>query len=361
MDAAFYNHTKSYLDPSVEIYHAYVLSLFCDTVYLLCRNSSIYNLLKGSNEWNDRVLQALFSNFEQNNPGKFGMCSEDLNNMIRHISETKRIRNKSKIDFNLLQKGSQLKKTLKEVFEADLKDFLAVNRVFGLQSLIDKEVVKMWDMLSIYKDKNHNLYIREIRDIFMKYEEYQVFGMSALQIFKVLEVNNSQTINIPHLLEKEYDVMAFEFLQFPLLSELNPDQLHYLREQLYPEFDEFRKKADKFRDEIADIRFEPENFKQITKLFQERIGCLQTGLQHKIDEQLFIQFARNLLPEFGLKLLLVIAPVNKMIDYFHKTRIIPMEDCEAARRNLDREMDLNQCNLFFYVEISDKTLNSKKI
>jgi hypothetical protein len=165
---------------------------------------------------------------------------------------------------------------------------------------------------------------------------------------------------LPGWIKRRIDSIAVEIINFPLICLLAADQLLYLREQLYPEFDEFKNQLDQFRQAIAGLQFHPENFGRIVTLFHQHIGNLRQPLQQKIDQQLHIQFMRNNSKDFGMKLFLVIAPVSKMIEYYYKTGIVSPEATEALKRSLGREMDLKRCELFFYVQITSRINGGRK-
>ncbi|MBM3435640.1 MAG: hypothetical protein FJY07_05415 [Bacteroidetes bacterium] len=362
MEVAFYNESKSSLLREIEIYHAFVFSLFADTIYLRCHNSTLYNLHTGDHHWSDQKLRELFDLFENHAKDKPPIERSQIELILTSMAKLNKIKHKNKTEIGLLQQGIGFKKTLKDYLEISLEEMLADNRVLGLQSVIGKKVVLMNEMLSICPDKQENLYIREFLNVFRNNKDYQVFGESVYNIFRMLAFNAAQSKLLPRWVKKRFDSIAVEILDFPLVSELSPEQLLYLREQLFPEFGEFRNRLNEFRKAINGIKFTAENFTVVAELFHQQLGRLRHDLQQKVDQQLYIQFVRNNFKDFGLKLFIVIAPVSKMIDYYSKTGIVKPEVTEAVKRNVSREMDLNRCDLYFYVSPTDnlKRRNKRK-
>ena len=350
MEVAFYNETMSPLNQDVEIYHAFVFSLFADKIFLMCHNSTWYHLLNQKDKWNDNMIKALYQYFETAHDGKYGLHYENFDEVFSCMAMAKKLKQKSRNDFNIVQTGSLLKKNMKEIFVVNLEEVLQNRRVFGLQKLIDNDVVKMYSMLSIINSERYNLYIKEIREMFMEMDDYLIFGETVKVIYKLLTPDQARTMLLPNRIKEKFDVISIELLDLPLLSDIGPDHIYYLRGQLYPEFAEFRKRMDIFRDEITEMRFEPVNFKRLVELYRQHIGCLLAPLQSKIEQQLFVQLTRNLYRGFGFKLNLGITSVSCMIDYFPKSGIVPVDVADAARRMLDRETDLSRSELFFYID-----------
>lgn len=355
MEIAFYNETISPINQEVEIYHAFVLSLFADKVFLLCHNSTMYNLLKMKDKWDDKAIKDLHEYFEHAHGGQYGLHYNEIDQVFAGLSMAKKLKQKSKNEFNLLHTGSMLKKTMKDIFVDNLNDVLYKRRVLGLQKLIDTDVIKMYTMLSIVRPEHFNLYIKEIRDMFMEFDDYQVFAESVKAIYNLLTPERVQSGMKPDEANDKPDIISVELLDFPLLTDIGPDHIYYLRSQLFPEFAEFRKQMDLFREELSNIQFLPENFKTITGLYQQHIGNLLPAIQEKIEQQLFIQLTRNTYQNFGLKLNMGIASVSAMIDYFPHSGIVPPEVADAARRILDRETDLSRSELFFYIDFVTPT------
>jgi hypothetical protein len=360
MEVTFYNESKSSLIHELEIYHAFVSSLFADTIHLRCHNSTLYNLHKGNHQWSDQKLWELFDLFEKHTHGELGLKREQIEIILTNMSKLRKIRHKNKTDNRLIDQGLGFKKKLKELFEKFLEDVLTDNRVFGLQSVIDKKIVRVYDKLSAVPDKHENTYIRELGAVFNDKNTYQVYGESVLKIYWMLKFNLAGSKWLPGWIKRRFDSIAVEILNFPLICDLAADQLLYLREQLYPEFGEIKNQLDQFRQAIAGLKFQPEHFKRIAGLFNQHIGNLRQPLQQKVDQQLYIQFMRNNYKDYGLKLFLVIAPVSKMIEYYYKTGIVPIEVNEALKRNLRREMDLSRCDVFFHVSVTSNLKGDRR-
>lgn len=360
MEVTFYNESNSSLLHEAEIYHAFVFSLFADTIHLHCHNSTLYNLHAGNHQWSDQKLKELNSLFVKHNKDRLEIMQTDIDMILSNMSTIKRIKHKNKTENRLMLQGSELRKKLKELFEADLQNILTENRMFGLQSVIDKKIVKVYDKLSACPDKHENIYIRELGNVFNNKKIYQVYGESVFNIFGLFKFKLARSKWLPGWIKRRIDSIAVEIINFPLICLLAADQLLYLREQLYPEFDEFKNQLDQFRQAIAGLQFHPENFGRIVTLFHQHIGNLRQPLQQKIDQQLHIQFMRNNSKDFGMKLFLVIAPVSKMIEYYYKTGIVSPEATEALKRSLGREMDLKRCELFFYVQITSRINGGRK-
>jgi hypothetical protein len=360
METVFYNETNSRLLHPLEIYHAFVLSIFADSVHLHCHNSTLYNLHLGDHHWSDQKLRELYDMFEKHSKGELEIERSQLELILTNMSKLNRIKHKNKTEIGLLHQGSGFKKNLIELLDMLLEEMLAENRVFGLQSVINKKAVIMSNKLSVCPDKHENIYIRELGNVFVKTKIYQVVGESVYKVFRMLDFKAAQSKLLPRWIKNTFDTFAIDILNFPLVCDLAPDQLLYLREQLHPEFGEFRNRLDQFRESISGMQYSPENLKKITDLFNQGIGSLRMDLQQKVDQQLYIQFMRNNYKDYGLKLILVVAPVSKMIDYYYKTGIVPVEVTEALKRNLSKETDLNRCDLFLHVTLTENLKKRKK-
>ena len=349
MEVAFYNETKSILNQQVEIYPAYVFSLFADQVNLMCYNSTMYNLLNLQDKWDDKMIRVLYDHFETAYEGKYALHYSKIDQVFAGLSIAKKMKRKSKLEFNVLNTGNLLKKSMKEIFTDNLKEILYDHGVLGLQKLIDNEIVRMYNLLSLVNSDPDTMYIKEIRDMFMKYDDYLLFGETVKAIYHILPVDRSLNI-VPALENNDKPaIISVELFDFPVLSNIGSDLVYYLRQQLYPEFAGFRKQLDIFRDDLSEIHFESKNFNTIIQLFQKQISYLLTPLQQKTDEQLFIQHARNLYKDMGFKLQLGITDISSMIGYFPKTGIVSDEVAEASKRILNRETDINRTELFFYI------------
>lgn len=351
MEVAFYNESNSSLHQEVEIYHAFVFSLIADSIHLHCHNSTLYNLHVGNHQWSDQKLRELFELFQEYTQGELELERDKMETILTNMSKLKKIKHKNKTENRLIDQGIGFKKKLKEMFEILLKNILTDNRMFGLQSVIDSNIVKVHDKLSVCPDKHENKYIQELVNVFRDNKLYQVFGDSVLSTFRMLRFKSACSKWLPGWIKRRYNSIGIEILNLPLICELDPDQLLYLRQQLYPEFGEFKNQLNRFREAISTLQFRYADFTRITDLFNQHIANLRQSLQLKIDQQLHIQFMRNNFGDFGLKLFLVIAPVSKMIEYYNKSGIVPNEVSDAIRRSLEREMDLNRCDVFFHVTI----------
>lgn len=355
MEVAFYNETISPINQEVEIYHAFVFSLFADKIFLLCHNSTMCNLLEMKDKWDDKTLKDLHDYFEYAHGGRYGLHYNEIDKVFAGLSMAKKLKQKSKSEFNILHTGSLLKKTMKDIFVDNLNDILYTRRVLGLQKLIDNEVIMMYTMLSTVRSEHFNMYIKEIRDMFMEFDDYQVFAESVKAIYKLLTPEQLQAGTVPDDTYDKPEVISIELLDFPLLSDIGPDHIYYLRTQLFPKFADFRKQLDLFRDEISNIQFLPEHFEKMIGLFQQQIGKLLPSIQEVIEQQLFIQLTRKLYMDFGFKLNMCIASVSAMIDYFPQSGIVPQSIADAARRMLNRETDLSRSELFFYIDFYTPT------
>jgi hypothetical protein len=355
MEVAFYNETKSLLNQHIEIYHAFVFALIADKINLMCHNSTWYHILRLKDKWDDRILTELHDYFENAYEGKYGLHYSEIDRVFEDISMVKKMKRKSKLDFRMLQSGTLLKKNMKEIFADNLHDILCECRVTGLQNLIDNEIVNMFSMISCVNAEQFNLYVQEIRDMFMEIEDYLILGETIKLFYNILTVEQLPPEQLLQSTNDKGYIISVELFDFPLLCDISPDHIYYLRKQLYPEFDEFRKKMDLLRDELFTIRFEPENFKIISELYKKNLGCLLTPLQQKIEQELFIQLTRNLYKDLGFKLNLGITNVSNMIDYFPKSGIVPTELAEASKRILNREINVSRCELFFYIDLYTKT------
>lgn len=355
MEVAFYNETLSRLNLEVEIYHAFVFSLFADKIYLRCHNSTWYQLVKQKDRWNDTMFMALYEYFENAHSGKYALHYKDFDQVYAELKRAKKFKQKTKDEFHFVQTGNLLKKNMKDIFVDNLNDILHGRRVHGLQKLVDNDVIKMYSLLSNFNSGQYNLYIKEIRDIFMEFDDYQVFAESVKAIYKLLKPEQLQAGTVPDDTYDKPEVISIELLDFPLLSDIGPEHIYYLRSQLFPKFADFRKQLDLFRDEISNIQFLPENFEKMIGLFQQQIGKLLPSIQEVIEQQLFIQLTRKLYMDFGFKLNMCIASVSAMIDYFPQSGIVPQSIADAARRMLNRETDLNRSELFFYIDFYTPT------
>ena len=360
MEVVFYNESTSILNQQTEIFHAYVLSLFADTVRLHCHNSSLYNLYSGNHQWSDQKIKELFGLFEEHTHNELKLKHDQVEMILTNTSRMKKIAHKNSKINRLLYQSLEMKRKLKELLEVAIEDVLTENRVFGLQAVIDKEVVTMEDMLSKIPDKNENIYIHELLSAFRDTKGYQVFGTSVLNTFRIMKQSAARSKWWPHWYKNGFDAFSIDLLNLPLVCDLTADQLLYLREQLYPQAGEFRNQLDIFRNDISEMPFSAENFSRIIELFQQRIGSLCSELQQQIDQQLHIQFLRNNYRDYSLKLLLIISPIYKLIDYYSKTGIVPLEVSETVKRNLNKEMDLNGCSVFFNVTITTNAVPGNK-
>ena len=350
MIMSFYNEAHSFLDQDFEVEHAFIFALFADTVNLACNNSAYYRLLKIKDKWEDKLIMSLHGYFEKAFDGKYALHMDMLEEAMQIGTFARKSKVKSKGVLDFLNRSITLKQKLKDVLALNIQEILEDRRIVHLQPFIDSGVVKMQLMRSQVSPDGYDFYITEIRDIFMTFYDYQIFGEIVLQLYKMLPLDQiSKNVKTSES-GKPFDALKVELFSFPLLSQLNPDKTVYLRENIYPAFSGFRKQMHTFRDDVIKINFKEENYKLIDSLFHENLSSLLPGLQQKMENELFFQYARNLYHNFNFKLFMGITSIAKMIDYFKDSAIVPISVAEAAKRNLDRETDISTCEVFFFVE-----------
>ena len=184
--------------------------------------------------------------------------------------------------------------------------------------------------------------IKEIVDSFLENNGLVVLDevIETLVPFKRVD-NNEQPVSEP------YFISSYLF-EFPLMFDLNYEQLKNVRDDLKPTIEPFHQEYKKLIEELAAIPYNNSE-QQIRMLLNTHINPHIQNIQKKIDENIYIQQQKNRYgAEERIKVMLGITSVENQIRLLEKEEVILPFVADVVIEKLGKNFDIKSCMPFIY-------------
>jgi hypothetical protein len=217
------------------------------------------------------------------------------------------------------------------------------NHVRGMLPFIDDGV---WKMISIDyapdSTKEDGL-IAPIANTFIEKENFIALDD------RFVEMLSSSTFETCE--GKDCDFIKIPLWVFPPFGDISYQQIKFTRDNLHPGMLKFKMLLNEMADQLTNITFSAENFKQIKQLYNDKLNEHIQPVQSMINESLYINQLKNSSKEnTGYRFCLGIASAETLVNIFEKTETIQPYVASEIKCQLQRHFNLTSCHVFSFLE-----------
>jgi hypothetical protein len=275
---------------------------------------------------------------------------DDLHELIKSMKMIKKVKHKGKPELLMINQYNSLLIKFKQELIVDLENKFQGVCVFGWVDLFDRKTVIALNYVHYEAEKDttkEDPLIKRISDEFLDDENKKKFYLllpKFVQLkkeFSVAKENNR--------FEGDPDFYSFPLYQIPLLPSLSKETMQLIRGELLRKAQPFTGMLSEFKSTMQNKVF-GEQVKELATEFYKKIKPETEMFQQSIDKQIYFQQAINAVGNFVYYSLNVgIASVATIIDYYRESNILLPFVYEALKKNLSLHMDMNSCDVFFYL------------
>ncbi|MFH1004071.1 MAG: hypothetical protein V1781_01015 [Bacteroidota bacterium] len=305
--------------------------------------SMIYNkMIEGLTE--KHIIQLHESVFK-NNEDVMSLHKE-IDEILSIVKKIRNIKHKNKKDIIALEQYKLVIKSFRENIKGMLENILKETQMYELIPFVQDGIFEV-DKMQFYakESEEEDPYIYWISDIIIANENMFLFSKEVEDIFRFSQIDSQDNT--------ETDFIKIPLWDFPLLFNLNYNQMKYTRENLQSVFHPFIVHLKEFLKDVSEITFSPENFSLFKKLFTSKLNPVIAPIQKPIDENIYISQCRNQLPnDLNTKLCMGITSVENLVNYYEKMEVVFPYVANEIKEQLSRQINLKQAYPFFYFEIT---------
>jgi|GEM_PF-6813329 len=348
MFLSLFNDFKSKMNFLYEAFCLYPSVILSNKIYYKSKLSSLIKNYLTKDTWNISTILSLYRAFELDKT--FEIPVEGLEKHAARLKLISKVKHKPK---ELIVLEQQLKSFFADIKSDVTQWFENFFETYSLKDVLpfidDKVFVPFYsnDMFVVREGKE-NPYINEISKMILSEPDYMILGQSIEDYFPFVELSKDGY-------EKDCDFSKLPFIKvklfdFPYLALLTHTQLAYTRNNLRREMMLFEEALDLMRKMVRNMSLCEDLYKGIENLapmFSELYG----NVQKAIDEELYVQQAKQKNPGVSIFLCLGICSYRQIIEYYQRMEIIEPYVAEAILKIIERKTNPDFCDIFFNIDI----------
>jgi len=354
MDTYFINRLTPDLSLFTETACFYNLYFISDKLFLNSPLALHIDIYKESSIWSDEFTLKLF---EINRTSiELEISEEELSLLTKSVKKIRKTKHKNKQELLLINQYNSFINGLKKILIENFENKFQSVSILGWIDLFDNKTVNLLNYVhyeALTDTKQEDPLIISLSEEFLEEEFKKEFSMlipKFVQLkkeFSVAKENNR--------FEGDPDFYSFPLHQIPLLPSLSKETMQLIRGELLRKAQPFTVMLSEFKSTMQNKVF-GEHVKELATGFYKKIKPETEMFQQSIDKQIYFQQAINAVGNFVYYRLNVgIASVATIIDYYRESNILLPFVYEALKKNLSLHMDMNSCDVFFYLTEVEQT------